>query len=351
MKQSLIFSACSLVLFIVGCKGTVEVNCTDEPTRRSCVEACADDPTLSHCSPGEDAGPDARMVDAGPDVPSSNCTTPCEGDTPICDEDNSVCVQCLLPADCEGVEGRPMCVDNACVECTGNEECTEPGASVCSTAGDTAGTCVPCAAATGADDCAGVVDGETALNVCDESGDAGVCVQCNAGDESACDTNVCDVVAKACTDMPANGLNLCDECVSDRQCMGELACVQETFAGEATGFRCTWPRDAATGPDGSCSTVPPFIGDNTEVIAIGGGTVSVCQLRATTCASLQDYESTNCMSLDEEGDARCGLPEVDDGFCQRVDDATNLCTHACEGPRDCATGTCPFATPRVCVFP
>lgn len=348
---------------LVGCTGTDVIDCNLEPTTPACITACEMDPSRDHCS-GADAGPGDGGADAAPDAPTSNCTTECTGQTPICDEDeeNAVCVQCLLPTDCDGVEGRPMCVDNACVECTGNEECTEPGASVCSTTGETAGTCVPCAAATSAADCAGVEDdGATALNVCDESGDAGVCVQCNAEDESACDPNVCDVVAKTCTDDTPLGMTpTCGACVSDSQCRPGHACAPTDLDGTDAGYFCLWNLDADEMAPIACSTVRPF-GSPDDVSTIAGQEAQVCTLRLSTCAAYNDFSSPgrgspSCAGEDTpEPDADCGHPDLDDGFCVEEDAASNLCTTRCTSDVDCVFGplrdeyTCDMST-GLCTF-
>ena len=284
-----------------------------------------------------DGGPDGSDLDA---------------DAATCSD--AGCVECVSSMDCTGPAA--MCSDaGACVECLGNEDCTAAGASVCSTDGACV-ACTPVEDGGSATDCAGVTDGGgvdgTALNVCDDSAGSGQCVQCNAGNENACGANVCDVVAKTCTDIGANSGGLCSTCVSDRQCDGEAVCAQERFEGTPTEFRCAWPLAApAPGPAGACSNVPPYIGANADVATIGGAVMEVCQLRVATCASLQDYGTIDCVTLDGAGDARCGLPDVADGYCRRLDAAANRCTYQCRIDDDCrGSATCSDTVPSVCRF-
>jgi len=68
------------------------------------IEVCvqSNPPAQSTCEPGTD---------------------PCGGGTPVCDEDNDRCVECLTDDNCtDGV-----CSDNICVECVDNADCPEDG--------------------------------------------------------------------------------------------------------------------------------------------------------------------------------------------------------------------------------
>lgn len=365
MKKSLVLiCASALSIFAFGCKGTEEVNCTENPSERACVEACTVDPTLSHCT-DTDAGPDTGVSDGGVDVdtgPESPCEEECTGETSLCNETTMLCVQCIEAEDCEGMGVNTMCSDaGMCVQCLGNADCTEPVASVCSTDEATAGTCVACAAATSDVDCAGVVDGETALNVCDESGDAGVCVQCNASDESACDPNVCDVVAKTCTDDTLVGMTpTCGSCVSDRQCLPGQTCAPTEFGDADAGHYCLWNLNADEMAPIACSTVRPF-GTPENVDTIGGQSAEVCTLRLTTCPAYNDFStpgrgSPSCSGEEtSEADADCGHPDLDDGFCVEEDAASDLCSTRCTSDVDCVFGplrdeyTCDMGT-GLCSF-
>lgn len=227
---------CGLAALLCSCTGSETINCVEMPGERACQEACQMDPTLVYCS-GNDGGTDAGDTgtpDAGPDVPTSNCTTECTGETPICnedeDEDNAICVQCLLPVDCDGVEGRPMCDMNRCVECTSSTQCDTAEASLC---GDD-GLCGECAVNA---DCDGVMDGDgNPLNVCDTSGDANVCVGCTeATAEEDCDTFSCNPATQLCTETVRGDVPDCGGCVGDAECNvdGGFRCVPMEFAGEA----------------------------------------------------------------------------------------------------------------------
>ena len=80
--------------------------------RGRCRE-CLIDP---HCAPGEHCI-DRQCV--------AGCLTDddCFGDTPVCDTNESVCVECLTDASCLD-QGNPHCsVANTCEECTMDAHC------------------------------------------------------------------------------------------------------------------------------------------------------------------------------------------------------------------------------------
>jgi hypothetical protein len=279
-----------------------------------------------------DAGPDASdssveggvdAGDAGLDA-ASPCATECMSETPLCNLTSMECVQCLVPEDCAELGVNTMCSDaGSCVQCMGNADCSEPGASVCSTEGDTAGSCVGCTVGS-VDDCAGVVDGEaTALNVCDDSAGSAVCVECNAEDESACEANVCDVLAHTCADDVMMGsAEACEACVSDRQCEDDLACVP--VGAEPRGYYCM------TNNSGGCSE--PFTVRLIDRTSISGlATASYCGINEAlaTCENVRSLlDNATCDGgMDEECPAS--------GLCRRVGDLLNRCTYECGGEVQC----------------
>ncbi|MHC4091420.1 MAG: hypothetical protein ACYSVY_14290, partial [Planctomycetota bacterium] len=75
------------------------------------------------CSGIETCDPDDANADANGCVPG---TDPCGGATPVCDEPNDACVECLTDADCDPPTPRCELGTNTCVECLDNTDCTPP---------------------------------------------------------------------------------------------------------------------------------------------------------------------------------------------------------------------------------
>ncbi len=307
---------------------------------------------------GDDAGTDAPMA----------CGGACMGATPHCDTDTDTCVACLDNTHCD--ESAPVCgAGGVCGPCTGPADCAAyPDALVCGDSGAADGTCVACAGDadcmdadagkcdTGTNTCVPCDDSdqctEDGAGVCDMSAESGVCVECNAGDETACGDNVCDVEAMTCTETPAEMTGNCQECVSDRQCSEGRVCVPMVFGPGDTfvGNFCLWREDASGGggPGGACSTVAPYV-DGEVVTTISGATdVSVCGLAFTTCVGLNHARDMPCETPFDDDDV-CGVTGLDDGLCRRQDAASVLCTVRCAGDSDCDGVSCVMGeTPRYC---
>jgi len=171
-----------------------------------------------------------------------------------------------------------------------------------------------------------------------------VCVECNAGDESACDTNVCDVRAKTCTDDTPVGMTpTCGACVSDRQCGAGQTCAPTRFEGMDAGHYCLWDLGAPEMAPIACSTVRPF-GTPQDVTTLSDQSAEVCTLRLTTCPAYNDFSgpgrgSPSCAGEETpDADADCGHPDLDDGFCIEEDAASDLCTTQCTSDVDCVFG-------------
>ncbi len=330
----------------------------------ACVPDVAPDTGMS------DSGPDTGETDdAGTDAPMA-CGGACMGGTPHCDTDTcvacldnthcdesapvcgtgGVCGPCTGPTDCSAYPDTPVCgdsgaVDGTCVGCAGDSDCANADAGKCDTATN---TCVPC---DDSDQCT-----EDGAGVCDMSGESGLCVECNADDETACGDNVCDVTAMTCTETPAEMTGLCGECVSDRQCSPGRVCVPMTYMDLDTpetsiGNFCLWREDADApvgAPAGSCPGVPPYF-RSTEVTSLSGETVDVCTLRASTCPALADYSTTSCATPGDSDDT-CGAG-LGDGLCRNVSGETNRCTMRCNSDDDCISSTCNTGeSPRYCNF-
>ncbi len=197
---------------------------------------------------------------------------------------------------------------------------------------------------------------EDGAGICDMSGESGLCVECNADDETACGDNVCDVAAMTCTETPAEMTGLCGECVSDRQCSPGRVCVPMTYTDLDTpetsvGNFCLWREDADApvgAPGGSCPSVRPYF-PTVEAVTVSGETVDVCSLAVSTCPALEDFRMTPC-TTPGVSDATCGTG-LGDGLCRNVSGDTNRCTVRCDSDDDCRSTTCNTGeSPPYCNF-
>lgn len=245
---------------------------------------------------------------------------------------NQGCVECTSDAHCTDTPATPVCKlaagggtaeVNTCVQCETDSDCTNPAASNCVN-----NACVPCVANT---DCAHLdPNGATTaggLGVCD----TGTCVECTGPQREACGTNVCDSLAKTCTNRPAGAAGLCDDCVSDAECSASARCVSQSFDGAPIGNFCV-PTPVA----GNCDGQRPYVGAASVPTLDSTTPAAVCVLRSTTCPGLNDRTNT-C-----DVDADCGADGVADGVCVAFGGG-NQCTTPCSSENDCA-GDCPQTT-------
>jgi hypothetical protein len=352
----------------------------DTPAENRCVQ----------CMDGGDCGGDTPVCEDHVCIPcstsdDSGCS---EAELPRCfegavPEENS-CVACLSADDCS--DDRPLCLDNACLECDGNAQCLTEGASMC----DETGTCVGC---TSDDACShlGGVDhcdasagrceqclenahctdaasakclGNNTCGACETNedcahidgkgvcGDAGVCVECTATDYSACEggTMVCDTrpgpTQFTCSEEEPGSSGSCQECVSDAQCNTGRRCVMTEFNGEQTGYFCLWKEGAAGAPASCPSQGAPYVSRTLEMDSLDGDLGVYCKLRFTTCQGFAEFESQGCATDDD-----CGAPGLDDGYCRPLDEFEDRCTYRCLSADDCDGAACDTGvTPRVCSF-
>ena len=177
------FPVCSYELMVCqGCSG--DAHCL-EPEAPACQLSGANKGTCGECS-------------------STNLAL-CEGDTPICDTNQGVCVGCGSHDDCDGA--TPACHSSGkCVECTSNNKtlCSadKPGCD------PSENVCVGCM---GDDDCSG------STPACQPSGSCG---ECSASNSSACGGNkpVCFVESGVCVDCSKDEAGQCTSCSTDSDC-------------------------------------------------------------------------------------------------------------------------------------
>lgn len=252
---------------------------------------------------------------------------------PVCKE-NTGCVECVDSGDCVGKLDTPVCKTaagggstpiNTCVQCVSNADCqNDAGNSLCQN-----NTCVPCIADADCNDVDsnGSQPGGIDLNVCD----SGTCVQCTGPKNGGCanGTNVCNSVAKTCTQLQVGSAALCDTCVADNHCGPNARCVRLTV-GTSSVFSC-FP--LATGTPPTCAERVYFGLNQGETIDVQQSPPATCLLRQTTCEGYRDYE----LLSECEGDPDCGVTGVADGIC-----TAGQCTVPCDSSNDCP-GVCEAA--------
>ncbi len=307
--------------------------------------------------PGGDAG-SSGDAGAGGTAVSKPCDGACSGMTPVCDQPNDKCVECLKPADCAGTEKACDLDTNNCVECLSSQDCTGTK-KVCDTAADTCVDCLAstdckdakaakcdanaCAKCTSNDDCTHIA-GKT---VCDTK--AGECVQCNVTNESVCGGKSCNPATKTCTNTTVGSVGSCGACVADSECSGggsadpTARCVPMQFNGTMRPGGYCLKRASKT-----CSR-PLTVTFSTKSLS-DAAAESYCGVdqTAVTCEAVTDMvASTSCADgLDTScgcsrgGNGACLAPGVG-GLCRTVGGVPKTCSVACGTANECISGkTC-----------
>lgn len=241
---------------------------------------------------------------------SSACEQPCDGATPLCDQDSGECVECLDSADC-GEATAPRC---------------------------DAGECVGCAEAA---DCAGIAG----RGLCDE--ESGACVECLSEDDcpDGEDFNVCSPATRSCTAVRARSKTACRPCTYDAECQANQLCVEMTYPTPTVGVVGTFClARRPTGQNCGLDTQPFASAEN--ITSVDNEEAIVCTLRTTTCIALLQHaqEVDGCSSTDATSNAACGADTFNDGRCRQVplsEPAEFMCTYPCLGvdARDCPGGS------------
>lgn len=245
------------------------------------------------------------------------------------------CVECLSGDDCG--EGTPACIENRCVECATDEQCTSPEASRCDAVSN---TCEPCG---GLGECAHLEK----TPACDVS--SGVCVECTFDESETCGDRVCNMLLgderyQTCSDSVKESSSECGECVSDAQCGAALKCVPEInpfFSEERTGKYHCMPFEADLGEGALCEHRRPFI-RTFAATSVGGVSGNFCRPQYATCTALLRYGTLPDIIPDGESNAgeaaclnrdSCGMPGVWDGLCN------GTCTFYCNSQEACPEGS------------
>lgn len=282
------------------------------------------------------------QVDGGADAgPCGECG---EG-TPYCviaPDGGAACRECdpgIGNDSCSRFTDRPFCDPDTqlCVECLGNEQCTDPGASRCNDANE----CVPCGSAT---DCEHVMDEGANLRYCESVEGAARCVQCTLDTEGDdCGSFVCDPQTLRCTMTVRERAGTCQPCISDSHCAAaDDSCVPLSFDGTARGHYCL--RNFSAG------CVRPFNVQLTgRMTRSGVSGLSFCGIdeSLTTCeAVIAALEGDSCPSGTA---AECA---TEGAICGTVTGLANVCSYPCDNSNQCPSGmTCPLVASAYCGGP
>jgi len=255
----------------------------------------------------------------------------CGVDTPVCNEDTGLCVQCTPDEANECGGDTPFCDRFECVACVADSDCTDPTEAKCD---DMLKECVECDDRAQCDNVEGFLG---TANACSE----GECVDCTPESEDAsCPGDpvwfVCDPDTNTCTSTPAGSRAECETCVFDSECgdggvpSEDFRCVPMYYPDESTRFP-----DADTGfclkifEPGGCQR--PYAVPITDRQSLSDSTLrSYCGIdeALTTCPAV------NALRADDEcpggDDAECPTG----GLCRDLG-LPNRCTYLCGLPAQC----------------
>jgi hypothetical protein len=277
------------------------------------------------------SGTGGASGDGGGTGGSSPCNGECSGSTPICKEADSTCVECTGMGHCAAPTSICNTGTNTCVECLTQTDCSSV-ASRC-----VSGACQPCETNP---DCAHI-QGKT---VCDQ----GECVECTGTDYTVCGLDgmsrqrVCDTLNRSCSTQTERSQGLCQSCVSDPACSAGQRCVLQTFGNPSqdVGYFCFWKRgDTANGAPALCSSAQPYVRTLSAAVSIDGETLDLCGLRTSTCVARNEFSSKDCTSGAVGDDSLCGFDPPNDAKCITFDVGVFQCTMTCLGSQDCPPGS------------
>lgn len=163
---------------------------------------------------------------------SSPCSTPCSGDTPVCDAPRRRCVQCTTQMTGACTANTPVCKVDTCVQCTQDNDC--PASTPLCELDEN--RCVACIGRERGS-CSG------ATPAC--NADVHECVECAQGQ-----TEACTGTRPQCE----TELHRCVECLGDEDCpsTSRPRCADYACAGCRSNADCRDPRAAVCNLDGTC---------------------------------------------------------------------------------------------------
>jgi hypothetical protein len=266
--------------------------------------------------------PEDGGVEAGP------CGV-CEFATPVCN-DELQCVECTAEQGSFCTDQMLVCKAGAfeCVECNANSDCNDPSAARCDPEQNECGGCES------ETDCIGI-EGRP---ICNDR----TCVQCTPATEDVdCDGKSCDPASFACTDTEVGSLETCEECVADSEC-GEDGnrCVPMTYDGarypnEGIGF-CLKSIDLG----GSCANPYRIVVRRTSLSGAAADDYCGINEDLATCQAVRALlADTPCNPVNADQD--CPQPA---GLCRELPGVLNRCTYLCSDVVECKSPPAPGST-------
>jgi hypothetical protein len=247
----------------------------------------------------------------------------CPPSTPICNDDLK-CVECTGEKDGFCAEQTLVCKTGAfkCVECNASSDCNDPTEAGCDTERN------ECEGCQNGADCVGI-EGRP---LCDD----GTCVECTPDTEDVdCKGKSCDPLTRQCTNTTVGSLETCEACVADSECgvagspSEEHRCVEMFFDGER------YPDDeigfCLKTTDGGCEQPYSVTLQNRRSLSAASPD-DYCGIREelATCPAVKALvDGRECRT----GDAQeCPQPS---GLCEQVGNLQNRCTYRCNVVQQC----------------
>lgn len=287
----------------------------------------------------------------------NNCPNPPGG--------SAACFPCVDSGDCSG--GFPICVNNACVSCTGDNGSAGTAPCPAATPACTNGQCVQCTAANVAACAGGAPTCDLATNTCGGcNGDngsgatracattaapacvAGQCVQCTAAKTDACTglTPACDVGTNQCAgcngDNASGAAQACPT-IANPFCKGDGSCGKCAINADCIGH----PNGAICGPSGACGASCAL--DTDCIVATQWCAAGVCLTKTANGELVPNVAPVNATC-----NVANGLRVCASGVCDTADNRCGLKNGATCGPppngAQCRSATC-FAADNKCGLP
>jgi hypothetical protein len=303
--------------------------CTNRGRCVSCntSSACTANPEGAYCDQRSGSAMRGLCLEC---IGNEHCTDPLK---PECNA-NGKCVACSGDEACTGRSAGSRCdltnsspTKGQCVLCISNADCPDITNPECTTAR----VCAPCtsnAACTDRPD-------TTQCNLYDGASAKGHCVRCTGANEAVCGGTSCKRSTGTCTQTNLGSVGSCEPCEADTECGATARCVTQTFANQTIGAFCFFTDPNSNNCADANDERKPYSSRLTNATSIDGAAGPFC-VPATTCPAVTDANGKKDCDINEE----CGVSSVDDGHCL----GAGKCSYGCDTHADCLPGLGSFST-------